>query len=128
MFLHKLASSPHRRRTLMISDCMAGLPNHLGIIVTRRNVAETLTSKLHPELLIYAFHTSYTKQSPFLLRQGKNHHQKTFSSMRPQIVPIGVLCGTICCIKQTEHEFHTCRVVVFDRLAEILIVWLQLPH
>jgi len=88
MFLHKLASSPHRRRTLMIGDYMAGLPNHLGIIVTRRNVEETLTSNLHPELLIYAFHTSYTKQSQFLLRQGKNHHQKTFSSMRHQIVPM----------------------------------------
>ena len=76
MFLHKLASSPHRRRTLLIGDCMAGLPNNLGIIVTRRNVEETLTSNLHSKLLIYEFHTSYTKQSQFLLRQGKNYHPK----------------------------------------------------
>ena len=76
MFLHKLASSRHRRRTLMIGDCMAGLPNNLGIIVTRRNVEETLTSNLHSKLLIYEFHTSYTKQSQFLLRQGKNYHPK----------------------------------------------------
>jgi len=32
MFLHHLAGSPHRRRILMIGDCMVQLPHKLGIV------------------------------------------------------------------------------------------------
>ena len=32
MFLHNIASSPHRRRILMVGDCMVKLPHKLGIV------------------------------------------------------------------------------------------------
>ena len=32
LLLHNLAGSPHRRRILMISDCMVQLPHKLGIV------------------------------------------------------------------------------------------------
>ena len=39
-FLHNLTGSPHRRRILMISDCMIQLPHQLGIVGARCNVEE----------------------------------------------------------------------------------------
>jgi len=32
MFLHNIAGSPHRRRILMVGDCMVKLPHKLGIV------------------------------------------------------------------------------------------------
>ena len=32
LFLHNIASSPHRRRILMVGDCMVKLPHKLGIV------------------------------------------------------------------------------------------------
>ena len=53
VFLNNLTRSPHRRRILMVGNCMVQITHKRGIIDARRDVEKQLSLNLHIQLLLY---------------------------------------------------------------------------